>query len=594
MATLAMKRFPTATLLWSRARIATHALSSLRRIHSLTVDPEVPQNKVTNQSPFLEDYNCYTSDVVLKNQVEHWGADWADEELSFLGQLAGGRYGMELATDANNNVPVFESHDRQGRRQDLVRYHPAYHELMRLGIENEVPSFSWRHLKRGGSAVARSALSFLAYQLEQGTQCPQTMTFAAVPALQFMTQAQRDTCDYLKKSMTPVYDPRNVCATEKQGITCGMSMTEKQGGSDVRANVTIATPLNAGDDTAYLINGHKWFTSAPMCDVFLVLAQTENGLSCFMVPRWIPGESQRNEGLRFQRLKSKVGDRSNASSEVEYHNAYGQLLGEEGRGIRTILQMVQHTRLDCLVGSAGLMRRALAEALHHVSYRRAFGMTLIDAPIMRNLMADLALESEAATCLAMKIASTFDSQADPHSQALGRVATAVAKYHICKRAPQFVYECMEALGGNGYVDDGVMGRLFRQSPLNAIWEGSGNVICLDFLRCLAREPQALEALQIELSNGPVHNTHYAARLKDLQSQLKSISSGGDISGSRLIVGLTALLLQAKALADVSPEPIVEAFINSRLSPSCRAEYGTLNPNENLSAILERSALVGHV
>ncbi|EGD82494.1 acyl-CoA dehydrogenase [Salpingoeca rosetta] len=577
-------------MLLPQLRGGVRALSTTtRRQLSFFGDTPPPQSRVLNQVPALENFAAFESDPILQSCVSFYGADFGTEQISYVGKLAGSQHVAELARDANENIPVFHSHDRFGNRIDFVKYHPAYHEIMKLGIEAEIPSYSWRNADKRGSAVARSALGYLMYQAESGTQCPQTMTYACVPALKHMTDEQRSVCDFLTKAITPEYDPRNVPATEKNGITIGMSMTEKQGGSDVRANITTAKPVDAnktGPGSAYFLNGHKWFTSAPMCDAFLTLAQTENGLSCFIVPRWVPSTGERNEGLRFQRLKSKVGDRSNASSEVEYHNAYAELLGPEGRGIAIILEMVQNTRLDCLVGTAGLMKRALFEAVNHTSHRSAFGSVLLDTPLMRAVVADLTIESEAATALAFRIASTFDAQASEYDKALGRIATAIAKYHICKRAPQFVYEAMESLGGNGYVDEGPMGRLYRQAPLNAIWEGSGNVICLDVLRCFHREPDAVEALMHELSSLG-HVEEYGRKFNKLKAEIENI--GQNQGRLRNIVGTAALLLQAVALSRTSTEAVVDAFLKTRLSGSpTRLEYGALEPGCDVDAIITRS------
>jgi putative acyl-CoA dehydrogenase len=366
-----------------------------------------------------------------------------------------------------------------------------------------------------------------------------------------------------------VYNPDNIPAEMKKGVTLGMSMTEKQGGSDVRANTTKAVPTSKHGHDFYLLYGHKWFTSAPMSDAFLTLAQTGKGVTCFIVPRFIPRTSEFNHGLRFQRLKDKLGDRSNASSEVEYHGAYAERLGEEGRGVATILSMVQYTRLDCLVGSAGLMKRCLIEAAYNAENRKVFGSTLIDTPLMRSVLADMALECEAATALAFRIAHCFDSQAclDTHpgqaasniiklEAALCRIATPAAKYHICKRAPSIAYECMESLGGNGYVEDGIMARLYRQAPLNAIWEGSGNVICLDLLRCFVREPDAVAAL-VEFELGKLRGVaadigpHYDAALVNL-TRIVQEAAKGNHGILRTLASTTAMLLQASAMSKTHP------------------------------------------
>ncbi len=440
---------------------------------------------VTNQPPPLEDFDRFGSDRALQDAVAAAGASPHLERLSHFGKRTGSAEIIGWGDAANRNPPVLETHDRFGHRIDEVRFHPAYHQLMALGLDEGIAGCAWDGTEAGHTLHA--AFSFLLGQAEAGTGCPMTMTYASVAALGLDPEIGGE---WIPRITAARYDPAFRPAAEKAGVTIGMAMTEKQGGSDVRSNTTTAEPA----DGAYRLTGHKWFCSAPMCDAFLTLAYTGKGLTCFLVPRWMP-DGGRNAGFRIMRLKDKLGDRSNASSEIEYHQAYAQRLGEEGRGVATIIQMVQHTRLDCIVGSAATMRAALAEALWHTAHRTAFQRKLADQPAMTAVLADLAVESEAATALAFRVAAAFDAR-----EPLGRLLTPIAKYWVCKRAPGMVYEAMECLGGSGYVESGPMPRLFRQSPLNAIWEGSGNVIALDVLRAMGRENDALETLRAFLDS----------------------------------------------------------------------------------------------
>lgn len=439
-------------------------------------------HEVFNQPPPLEDVNLFTSDRALTDAVRHAGGEGHRQRLAAMGARAGSQEVMGWGIEANRVLPVLETHDRFGRRIDEVTFHPAYHQLMDLGLGSGIASLAWQG--KGAGHLAHSALMLLLSQADAGTGCPMTMTYAAVPALRAEPRVAEE---WVPRITAGAYDPACRPAAEKAGVTIGMAMTEKQGGSDVRANSTRAQPV--GEEGWYRIDGHKWFCSAPMCDAFLTLAYADGGLTCFLVPRWLP-DGTRNAGFRVMRLKDKLGDRSNASSEIEYHGALAQRVGPDGRGVATIIQMVQHTRLDCVTGSAAQMRFALANALWHTAHRSAFQKRLIDQPAMAAVLADLALESEAATATALRLAQAFDDN-DP----LARLLTPVAKYWVCKRAPGMVCEAMEAHGGVGYVENGPMPRLFRQSPLNAIWEGSGNVIALDVLRAMAREPESVGALQ---------------------------------------------------------------------------------------------------
>ena len=427
-------------------------------------------HEVFNQATPLENINLFTGDSVLQNAVNVHGGAWASDVLSKCGEEYGSAKTIEQAFQANHNTPTLKTHDRYGNRIESVDFHPAYHSLMSLGKEMQLPSFAWNPQgvsKPDADAAylhtARAALPFIGNQIEAGTMCPLTMTYASVPALQ---HCDKVAADWVPGIVNPVYDPRDIPASEKKGLTVGMSMTEKQGGSDVRTNTTVAKPVDPNQRQSgdmYSLVGHKWFTSAPLCDAFLTLAYAEGsdknlGPSCFLVPRWLP-DGTRNTGFQLQRLKDKLGDRSNASSEVEYHGALGRLIGQEGRGVKCIIEMVGLTRLDCTIGSAALMRQSLSQALHHASGRSAFGALLLDQPLMRNVLADLALDSEAATLLTFRSARAVDDSvmsADPveieNRGALARLLTAVAKYYVCKSAPRFVYEAMECHGGNGYVE----------------------------------------------------------------------------------------------------------------------------------------------
>lgn len=526
-------------------------------------------HEVTNQVPPLDGANLYRIDLPLQQWVQRYQAGWAQARLDVYGALAGGPL-MQAGFHANENRPVFKSHDRYGHRIDLVEFHPAYHELMRSAVEHGIPSLPWSD-PQPGAQVARAALMYLHNQAEAGSSCPLTMTYASVPALRLQPDlAER----WLPKILAREYDPRNLPLEQKAGVTIGMAMTEKQGGTDVRANSTRAYPVGAGGPgQTYELVGHKWFCSAPMCDTFLTLAYAPGGLTCFILPRWLP-DGTRNAGFRVMRLKDKMGDRSNASSEVEYHGALAQRLGEEGRGVATIIRMVQHTRLDCVVGSALQMRGALAQAVWHAAHRTAFQKRLIDQPMMAAVLADLAVESEAATALSMRLAATFDT-----GDAVGRLLTPVAKYWVCKRAPNMVYEAMEALGGAGYVETGPMPRLFRQSPLNAIWEGSGNVIALDVLRAAGREPEGVEALRAWLAS-------QAGKSADYDRFIAGLDLTANEAGARLTVERLALAAQAATLLEMDT-PSAEAFIALRLRPRGMS-YGAYEAQVDQRAVLERA------
>jgi putative acyl-CoA dehydrogenase len=541
----------------------------------------MPTHDVENQVPPLAGYNLFTTDVALVEATRREGAGWIEDRAVELGKWLGGEEAIALGFEANNNPPVLHTHDARGRRLDEVRFHPAWHALMRAAVEAGLHNLPWAQ-PRAGAHAARAALFLLSGQNESGHGCPISMTYAAVPSLRRQGELARL---WEPRIASTSYDPRFLPADQKTGALIGMAMTEKQGGSDVRANTTRAAPAGRrGPGEVYRVTGHKWFCSAPMCDAFLVLAQAPDGLSCFLLPRFAPDGVRNNFFL--QRLKNKLGNRSNASSEVEFDDAYATLIGEEGRGVRTIVEMVNHTRLDCTLGAASMMRQALVQALHHARHRRAFGRNLVDQPLMQNVLADLCLESEAATATSMRLARAYDS-ADESEALLRRIGTAVAKYWVCKRASAHVGEALECLGGNGFVEDSIMPRLFRESPLNSIWEGSGNVICLDVLRAIAGEPGTIEALlaDVELARGGDRRFDEAAR--QLADGWRTLAA--DERQARRLVERLALVWQASLLVRHAPREVAEAFCVSRLAGDTGRAFGTLPPSVAFQKIIDRAA-----
>jgi putative acyl-CoA dehydrogenase len=520
---------------------------------------------VFNQVPPLEDVNLFTSDRALTEALRREGAEWAEERARAFGEVVGRRETILWGFQANEHPPVLRTHDRNGNRIDEVEFHPAWHALMGLGVEHGLHALPWRE-PRSGAHVARAALFMLLAEVEAGVGCPLSMTYSAVPALRLQPEVA---ADWEPRVTSTVYDPRLVPSWEKAGALCGMAMTEKQGGSDVRANTTAARP--AGD--GYEITGHKWFCSAPMCDAFLVLAQAPGGLSCFLLPRFTP------DG---ERLKDKLGNRSNASSEVEFRAAWARRIGEEGRGVQTILEMVNHTRLDCVIGSAAGMRWGTARAIHHAVHREAFGKLLIDQPLMRNVLADLALESEAATTAMMRLARAYDGE----EPSFRRLATAVLKYWTCKRAPMHAAEALECLGGNGYVEEWGMARLYREAPLSSIWEGSGNVQCLDVLRAIRKSPESLKALLAEIRAARGGDHRLDIYVNELQAQLERPE---DLEArARRLVERLALALQGSLLVRHAPPEVADAFCASRLAGDGGRAFGTLPVGADLRVILERA------
>jgi len=531
----------------------------------------------SNQPPVLENYNLFASDAALREAVRANGGAWNDEHADRFGEILGRAETLELGNAANKNPPVLKTHDRFGNRLDAVDFHPAYHALMRIGIENETHSLAWTS-ERDGAYVARCALAFLKQQVDEGTSCPLTMTFAVVPSLKINAEIADE---WLPGVLSNEYDERFVPAAEKRGATFGMAMTEPQGGSDVRANLTFAKPTGNGE---YEITGRKWFCSAPMCDAFLVLAQTEKGISCFLLPRFKPDGTK--NAFYIQRLKDKLGNESNASGEVEFHAAHSKIIGEEGRGVANIMEMVRHTRLDCAVGSAGTLRRAVAESLHHCAYRAAFGKRLVEQPLMRNVLADLVLESEAATAFAFRLARGFDeSKTSEEAKIFTRIATAIGKFWICKRAVFAVGEAMECLGGNGYVEESVLPRLYRDVPVNSIWEGSGNVQCLDVLRSIQKEKESVEILLDEIKSASGANVNFDYYVRNVERELAD-ADNLELRARRVVERL-ALALQASVLLRNAPAFVGDAFCNSRLLEN-HSSFGTLPVGVDFEKIIARS------
>jgi putative acyl-CoA dehydrogenase len=536
--------------------------------------------EVPNQSGELVDYNLFSSHSALVEALAREGAAADHDALVALGARLGSAEMFALGDTANRNPPVLRVVDRFGARRDEVEFHPAWHELMRRLLAAGLHTGPWAE-PRSGAHVARAAGYMLWSEIENGTQCPATMSYGAVPAL---ASQPSDFGEWLRLLKSRDYDARFVPAEDKRSALFGMGMTERQGGSDVRTNSTRAVPAGArGPGREYHLTGHKWFFSAPMCDAFLVLAQAAGGLSCFLVPRFLPDRSLNR--LRLQRLKDKLGNRSNASSEVEFDAAYGLLVGEEGRGIPAILEMGVYTRLDNAIGSAGLMRQCVAQAIHHAHGRRAFGRLLAEQPLMRNVLADLALECEAAVVLVMRLARAFDGLADESATLLRRVLTPVAKYWICKRAPAVCAEAMEVLGGNGYIEEGPIARRFRESPLNSIWEGSGNIMCLDVLRALAREPRTLEVLRELLAGGAPSDPRYARFVAALLSDLAQAADAE--LRARELTQRIALAVQAALFLAYGPPASCEAFLASRLASGAPAAFGTLPRGMDFTALTER-------
>jgi len=537
-------------------------------------------HEISNQAPELQDYNIFSRDAALKEGVQRGHAEWHAGQLERFGAELGSKEVLQLGELANHHLPELQTHDRFGRRIDQVDFHPSWHSLLALLRREGLHAMPWVEQKPGAH-VARAAGYYLQSQVESGSLCPTTMTFAAIPVLQ---QEPRLYASLKDKLLSREHDPRDLPIAQKKSILIGMGMTEKQGGSDVRSNTTVAEPLSGlGRGAEYLLTGHKWFFSAPMCDAHLVLARTDAGLSCFFVPRWKPDGSK--NPILIQRLKDKLGNKSNSSSEVEFQNAYGIMVGEEGRGIPTIIEMANLTRLDCVIGSAALMRQALTQAIHHARHRKAFGRLLADQPIMRNVLADLALESEAATLLMLQLAHALEEPDDPLQRAWKRIVTPAAKFWICKRALEFTGECMEVWGGNGYVETGPMARHYREAPVNSIWEGSGNVMCLDVLRAIERDPKGMQLLLGQLEQSP--SPALQAQASELRRQLAAAPEQREMQARRLVQKLV-LAMQSLLMQQHAPAAHAEAFIHSRQDGQNGRVYGTLG--ESASAELQQKIL----
>jgi putative acyl-CoA dehydrogenase len=539
---------------------------------------EFATHEVSNMAPALVDYNLFTGDLALREALEREGAGWATASLSSFGELLGKKETIDLGFLANDNPPLLHTHDRSGRRRDEVEYHPAYHELLELSVGGGLHASPWADPRSGGH-VARAAGIFLLGQIEAGVMCPTTMTYASIPALRRQPEIA---AEWEPLILSRRYDKRFRPANEKTGALFGMGMTEKQGGSDLRTNATRATPVDrGGPGGAYRLVGHKWFFSAPMSDAFLVTAQAPGGLSCFLLPRWMP-DGEKN-GIRLQRLKDKLGNRANASSEVEFHNAWARLVGEEGRGLSVIMEMVNHTRLDCAVGSASLMRQALSQALFHASHRIAFQRPLVDQPLMTNVLADLAVESEAVTALAMRLAGAYDRRDDPREAAWRRVMTPAIKYFTTKRVPPLVVEALEVFGGIGYVEECVMPRLYREAPLNSIWEGSGNVMCLDVRRAL-RGSEGADAVLEELRVAGGGDARLDRFVASLEPKLRS----SDEIEARSVAERIVLAVAASLLVRFAPHAVADAFCASRLEGVWTGAFGTLSSSANVREIVGRA------
>jgi putative acyl-CoA dehydrogenase len=538
-------------------------------------------NSMENQPPLLVNYNSFLQDTALQEGLKRDGGEWAEADLTRYGQITGSEKMIELGFEANEHPPRLETHDRRGERVDRVRFHPAYHQLMQMATEEGLQASPWSNPKPGAH-VARAAKYYLHAQVEAAHGCPITMTFAALPTL----LKQNDvTQPWIEKLFSNQYDPSNQPMEQKAGITLGMAMTEKQGGSDVRTNTTRAYPLGQeGSGQAYELVGHKYFVSAPMSDGFLVLAQAPGGLSCFLLPRWRPDGSK--NPLQIQQLKNKMGNVANASSETELRDAFAWMIGEEGKGVRNIIEMVSMTRYDCMIGSSAGMRQATAQALHHAAHRQAFGNFLNRQPLMQNLLADLVLESEAALAFTLRLSRALDQTGNPEEQALLRLARAIGKYWICKRMPNHAYEAMEVIGGSGVMENHIMPRLFRESPVNSIWEGSGNIQCLDVLRAVHKEPICLDIYMKEVLQAKGQNNHLDSFIKQLQRDLNNTDQLE--YRARNLVDRLALAMQASLLVRSSPGYLADAFCASRLIASGGLNYGNLPKGVDCRTLIDRA------
>jgi putative acyl-CoA dehydrogenase len=547
-----------------------------------TEETTMQTHDVSNQAPPLADINLYSTDLALQEGLRHHGAAWHGPMLQAQGAELGSAEVQQMAELANRHPPELLSHDRSGHRIDTVQFHPAWHALLDILRRAGLHALPW--MQPGNSAhVARAAGYYLHGQVEAGSLCPTTMTFAAIPVLQ---QEPELFAQLQGRLFSREHDGRDLPLHHKRSALIGMGMTEKQGGSDVRSNTSTAIAAGTpGRGAAYLLSGHKWFFSAPMCDAHLMLARSEQGLSCFFVPRWLPDGGK--NPIHIQRLKDKLGNQSNASAEVEFDEAWGLMVGDEGRGIATIIEMANHTRLDCVIGSAALMRQALVQAIHHARHRSAFGRHLAEHALMRNVLADLALESEAATQLMLRLAHAFDAPDDPLERAWKRIVTPAAKFWVCKRALEFTGECMEVWGGNGYVETGPMARLYREAPVNSIWEGSGNVMCLDVLRAIEREAQGFILLLEQLEQAATAHPILEQQVRTLKQAL-SIAPEQREGQARRLVQQLVLALQGMLMLRHAPANSSDAFLASRSGADGGRVYGTLADAVGQEAILQRA------
>jgi len=543
----------------------------------------LPTHDVNNIPPYMGDQNLWLDDTNLREAVKREGAGWAENNLKAFGKLMGKTDMFDHADRANKNSPELKAFDRYGQRINFIEYHPSYHYLLRTAIENEIPNFAWNN-KSKGSQVAHMALTYIFNQVEGGVMCPMSMTYSVIPALKYNEELKKE---WLPRVLSKIYDDRDIPANLKKGATIGMFMTEKQGGSDIRTNSTKAKPISSsrGNGKEYYLTGHKYFCSAPMCDAFLVLGYSSGGLSCFLVPRWKPDGDRNN--LFIQRLKDKLGNRSNASSEIELQDTFGIMIGDEGRGIKTILDMVIGNRIYCTVSSASLMRQAVVQVLHHTTYRSAFQKKLIDQPLMKNVIADMILESDAAANLSMRVARAFDYQEeDENEKSIARICTTISKYWITKRAPYLIFEALECHGGAGYIEESIMPRLYREAPLNSIWEGSGNVMCVDVLRAIQKDKNAVPAVFNELEKSKGLNSNFDKNVENLYLELKNPE---DLEiKSRYITEKLATLLQASIFLINCDEETASTFCNSRLGDDWTGAFGTLPANTNFEKIIKRA------
>lgn len=543
-----------------------------------------PSQKVSNQYPEKRNYNLFTTDSALLEYFEKELSNWKTD-LTRIGEDFGTEYTYHQADLANKNCPELRAFDSRGNRKDMVEFHPSWHWFMAYIKKTGIISAPFENAEAGRWPYFAAGF-YLMSQIEAGSMCPTTMTQGAIPLLQREPELRKELGN---KIMSREYDQRDIPISEKKSIWLGMGVTEKQGGSDVRANQTEARPIEkSGRGQAYLISGHKWFYSAPMCDAHLVVARTADTdqIACFFVPRWRFNGTK--NPISIQRLKDKVGNKSNASSEVEFHNAWGIMIGEEGRGIPTIIEMATYTRLATVLGSGGIIRQATVQAIAYARRRKAFGKTLIDQPLMRNVLVDFALESEATLHLGMKLAEAFEAkESDLKAMAWKRIGTPAAKYYVCKRAESLTAEAMEVLGGNGYVEEGIMARLFREAPVNSIWEGSGNIMCLDVLRAMKKEPELMKVFMEDLGSKSGGDNEILALVGDLQKLLQSDPKTLEAK-ARLVADKLAILMQAALMKERSPQFMSEAFTDLRIKQRSLANFGSFNPEsiEN-DKILER-------